>query len=281
MKNNKLVVTKEADLYGLRQISLHESSHAVIGWSLGLTINKVTIEGSTVNPDDSDSPYVCSFAAGPIMANAKLARDEIFANVDMKLASAAIEQKKIGSPYYPGLNDSFEAIHFLTFGGDPDVCEIMKSALEILERPNDKNWLGRALEFYNAHGARVQKLLDDPEISKAVDRLANYLMRRKTVTGYEAVRAIEKGWTGPLPEKAKPADKHPTEFKGVTSIGVENSVSTVKRLAKASLKILRECRPENSREEKILESACRQILGVIFIFHGLLEKIKNTEGGPE
>ncbi|HUT43525.1 MAG TPA: hypothetical protein VMW95_04235, partial [Desulfobacterales bacterium] len=256
--------------------ALHEAAHAVVGWLSGLIIEGVTIEGDLKFGENKHehTPFRCGLRGAAMLGLGKISKDDIYTRINVHLAATAIESKKFGSPLFGGLNDAWEAICFLTCSMDPEVRSVIRDIHGIMDK-NGEDWKSGALEFFVKYGEPVRGLMDSHQTMKSIDALAGQLINRKTLTGFEVASFLEKNWQGSLPEKVKPAGKHPTGLTGNHSL--ENTVSAGERLIRMAIDILHEYRPKNDSEEEIIESAIRQALQTVFIFNDLLAKHESTE----
>ena len=91
----------------------------------------------------------------------------------------------------------------------------------------------------------------------AIQALADQLLDRGRLTGYEAALLLEKIWEGPLPEKVKPANKHAA---GLNAESLVNTIAAADRLFRIALEILHNYNPQNDDEEKFIEKAVGQTL---------------------
>ena len=240
----------------MTKIAVHEASHGFICWHSGGVIEQVTIVG----PTKDQSPYHCRFKhrSALLVALDEFTVEDVFIRIMLDLAPAAVEVGMLGKPSYGALLHIRQAMDFLAWK-NPEIRKISDRAREIQE--NSKDWEEAAKQFFNEFGDPVKELVNTPQALKAIDGLAELLLERDKLTGFEAVICLEKSWREPLPEKALSAEKHSS---GVGEQGLKSRIKSAARLNRMAMEILQDHRPKNEIEEEILEKAIERTLGSIF-----------------
>ena len=247
--------------------AIHESSHAVLGWYLGAKICSVTISGPKLE-SRGGTPWHCIFEHPGMVPLERLSSTDINLRLMTNLAPFALRQDR---NLYGDLADVFEAMNFLAWYRRPGHRAMAEKAAELLgginpEEPSDTE------EFFSRHGWKAEKfceqfagpvkdLLADKNISNCIERLADKLVEKGRLTGFETAQFLEKTWKGPLPEKIKPAQEHPA---GVSSSSPENAVESVRGLIKMALGIL-----QGVDDFDAVEEPMRAVLQCLFQFEEL------------
>ena len=255
------------------QHALHESSHAVPAWFEGVKLHQLTIVGP-IHVDiseDRQTPYYCEARYPAIVAfdNDGINAENVFLRINSILAPHVVAEKLTGEKLSGGFYDILEAIDLLTWNyQNSEVNNLVESARRAVdENPNNRK--ACAIQFYNENNGPVKKCLDDPKMMKAIQKLADFLLKRGRLTGYEVVHFLENVWEGDLPKKARPAGEHSA---GVKTQSLENTISAALRLHKMALEILHEFRPQNEEEEEVIDKAIRQTLNWVFNLEGLMHR---------
>jgi hypothetical protein len=121
------------------------------------------------------------------------------------------------------------------------------------------------LEF----GELATDLLREPNSLKRIEALADEVVRKGRLSGYEAVRILERTWGNPLPERARPATEH---YATPTGSSPENALEFCGRLCRLAYEILNEVHEVDWRVESVKKTVLQNILQ--------LEEIHPTGGGP-
>lgn len=248
-----------------RDHAIHESGHAVFAWHGGALLHVATIIGPLHEniTEDRQTPYYCEARYPAILAsdNGRVNAESVVLKTNVALAPYVVEEKITGKKLSNGSSDILDVIDSLTWNyQNSEVNNLVKSArCAIKENPGNRT--GCAKQFYEAVNGPVKQCLDDPRIMQAIEKLADLLLNRGRLTGFEAASFLESVWPGRLPEKAKPADQHSS---GLTSSSPGDAIIAAARLLRMAHAILNGVYPKNDEEENKLERAIRAILGSIF-----------------
>jgi len=241
---------------------IHESAHVVAAWSNGAIISNVTITGpiKIEDPESERSPCYCDLRHPGMVSLEKITQEDVLSRITIDLAPQAVEVKLTGKPSIGSHLDTNKAIRFLTWGSNPDIRRFIESAQRSIDKhPND--FKKAADQFFNESGGPVRSLINCPNTMSAIIMLAKELNKRGRMSGYEAVKLLERSWDGPLPINALPAKEHPAALTGQS---LENALSAATRLTKMAFEIIEECNLETERDEKLLETAAVSVLGSVF-----------------
>jgi hypothetical protein len=227
--------------------AIHEAAHAIYAWYHGGKIRDLSIIGPV---KERRTPYFCEVQAPAMLPLDELMSSDIVFRIGINLASFAAVKKIYGDLEYGEYADVNESIRFLTWNQkDEKITELYDSAIQSIDHyPQD--YKKKAEYFYNENKILVESFIESPQIMEAIKRLADKLLNRGRLSGFETVRFIEKGWQGDFPVSAKPAKDHPT---GVQPQSYEATVAAASRLCRMSLEILHDYRPENEMEETNIE----------------------------
>jgi hypothetical protein len=224
-------------------IARHEAAHCLAAWRNGCIIQNVTVTGPT---NGKGTPYYAVIHY-PETANYGITDARIRLKTD--LAAGCLERGPLSKA---AINDAHNSMLRLTLGG-PEVAKISANAAALLDKfPED--YQAAAAEFFELYKHQAAADVTDEPARIAIEHLAKELKERGRLSGYEAVTAIEKAWTGNPPIKAKPAKDHPTGYR--SDMTPENALEAARRLLKTAFEIL--------VEHDETERAAHAVLNAIF-----------------
>ncbi len=172
----------EKDTEALWPVAYHEAGHAVVGWHLGRGLRK---EGVTIVPDEKAGTGGSCSSKRVVGRDAEYdpsARNRLRAEIDVQaLLAGEIAQRR----YNPRSVRRYHA------AGDRHEMN------DLFYRFIDKRFVDHNPEmdaWEKLLRIRTETLFADPDIWRAVERLAAALMERRTIPGEEATAILYAGW---------------------------------------------------------------------------------------
>lgn len=234
----------------IKEMALHETAHAFVGWYYGMRLKLVTVIGPLDEkvPEDERTPFYCNFYGEGWISNDMISSKDLLTGLNMRLAPAVVGSKRSGSLSYGELWDVFTAMRFVTWQ-DPTIRALAESAQQIISK-NPDDWQESARQFYKKYCGSAQELLSRPKVENTIEVFGEELFQRGCLSGVEAASAFERIWGEPLPKKALPAPEH---LIGSRSSSPEDSFVTVLQMTKHCIEELRKY-SENEKCERGLNA---------------------------
>jgi hypothetical protein len=242
------------------QIALHEAGHAFIQWFTGTQLVLVTTTGPVFLDDPLKTPYYSThryvrsvYDMGHV--------DNFKATIFSGMGGAAIEMIKSGHLSYAALRDIYEAIKQLC-ADDPDIRRMADDARCLAD---SGDWQTASELFFQVHGHHATDIIGDPRAKKAIDALSERLLKDGSLSGYDAAATLQQAYGSPLPEKTLPLDKHDAGLRGCDQ-SLKSVYSSVSRLCKMGIDILREYRATDDAEADMVDRSVERLLELYFSF---------------
>ena len=186
----------------------HEAGHAVAGWYHGAFIQKIVLE--------KGSPRLYIKHSGTNYWEVTSREDLLDGLLILLAGPAATERFNRQSKQSPqvdpnvlvDLDDLKEAIYLLS---RQDIDQGLKKQgfhrKRVLDDPETDN-METLQTFYKEFGDPARQFIVRSDVWKCVTAIASELVRKKHLSGKEAVHLAENTWNQPVPEKARPACCH-------------------------------------------------------------------------
>jgi len=239
------------------RVHIHEAAHGLLAWLEGLRIERITTTGPCLI-EGGGTPYYTVIQGAAMAKYNRIDDDDLQARVRVCLASVAEQERRYG--VIESMHDAQDALDFCSLGGCKNGGrQIIERAMAIRESPNP------AEAFYREHRAELFRILSDPQAQSALNALADRLKETGTLSGVDAVKALETGWGQPLPGNTIPAAGHGTTLANDQS--VDSALQAALGLLKSARDILINARPQDDSEDAKRQNLIADLLQIQFKWH--------------